>query len=140
MAENVYGSEPTQAVEEDDSDLVNSVEELSDEPPRALKRQVGFKAPMSSLLIQEEGDEEIMAHDRKTCAEFLASLICDEKYTAPRAVPNLAEYFTGFQLDLAQQVAICRTYANYLTQQLRASAAGVEKTPKKKAPIKRLKF
>lgn len=60
--------------------------------------------------------------------------------------PDLGEYFAEFDLTEQQQIAMCRTYANYLAQRCRARAK-TPPGPQKKGswkggykPKKKLKF
>lgn len=65
-----------------------------------------------------EENEEILEHRAKDVKRFRDALVCDEEY--PR-VPDLDVYFAEFHLSAQQRIAMCRTYANYLTQKLRSS-------------------
>jgi len=70
----------------------------------------------------EQGDEdeedEILAHHKGYQRKFAKSLHCDERYS-PEA--DLDAYFDEFGLSAESRIAMCRTYANYLTQKLRSS-------------------
>lgn len=74
-------------------------------------------------------DEEIIEHDRKHKREFAQALRCDEEYQ-----PDLHGYFSQFpHVEDFTVIAMCRTYANYLAQKLRArSGPGPEKKSKTK--------
>lgn len=67
------------------------------------------------LFEEDEGDEEILQHQQG----WKRSLRCEEKYEDFR--PDLAVYFAEFGLTEQQQIAMCRTYANYLAQKVRAA-------------------
>jgi len=67
---------------------------------------------------EDEGDEEILQHNKGYQAKFRKALLCDEEY---RQEPDLDVYLGGFGLSAESRIAMCRTYANYLTQKLRSS-------------------
>lgn len=74
----------------------------------------GEKRPYFTI----DGDEEIVEHNKGYQAAFKRALMCDEEYDQD---PDLGIYFGTFNLSPEQQIAMCRTYANYLTQKLRSS-------------------
>ncbi len=82
-------------------------EEEEDEVPRPLKRQ---NAGMSPLLTQDR---------------LMASLRCSEQWENPEdeavmAQPDLGEYFGQWEMPPSSEIALCRTYANYLASKLKA--------------------
>jgi len=80
---------------------------------------------------QDDGDEEILAHEKVYKEDYAKRLRCDEDYGEDvLGVPDLASYFANFSLPNFSVIAICRTYANYLAQQERS----------KKPQIKRIKI
>lgn len=110
-------------------------EELEEEAaPFELKRsRVGVKEPMSQQVQDEDdGDEEIIETSRKYQKAFKEKLRTDERY---KPEPDLDAFFDGFGLSEESRIAMCRTYANYLTQKLRSSGrlgpARVRPTSKK---------
>jgi len=68
--------------------------------------------------VQSDGDEELLAHNKSYQKRFKEALRCDESYSPE---PDLDAYFDGFGLSAQSRIAMCRTYANYLTQKLRSS-------------------
>ncbi len=113
---------------------------VQDEPhaeksPLSLKRSNAFIAtsPVSDDNIIEEvedsGDEEILMTHKKYQKHFKEALHCDESYSPE---PDLDAYFDDYRLSAQQRIAMCRTYANYLTQKLRASGKLGQPRPKKK--------
>lgn len=54
------------------------------------------------------------------------------EYDEGMVQPDLAAYFEQFELTEQQQIAMCRTYANYLSQKVRSKfgAGGAKKTYK----------
>jgi len=66
----------------------------------------------------DEGDEEILTRSRNYKREFDSSLRCEEEYADFN--PDLAVYFAQYDLTEQQQIAMCRTYANYLSQKVRS--------------------
>ncbi|AIF71516.1 hypothetical protein [McMurdo Ice Shelf pond-associated circular DNA virus-6] len=96
--------------EEQDSNPVDVWDEVSGEwkhHPRAEKRPMG-------------SDEEILDNASKFFQSFKESLMCHEVW----AQPDLAEYFANFEISEFTQISLCRTYANYLAQVMRARNAG----------------
>jgi len=67
---------------------------------------------------EDEGDEEIITRGRSFKREADRSLQCDEEYDDGN--PDLAAYFEQYNLTEQQQIAMCRTYANYLSQKVRS--------------------
>lgn len=74
-------------------------------------------------------DEEIEEHQNK----FKRSLMCDEEYVHEVPGPDLMDYFGRFDISEQQEIAICRTYANYLAQKVRSrnKQAFAKPAPKK---------
>lgn len=112
-------------------------DELEEEAaPFELKRsRVGVKEPMSQQVqedVEDDGDEEIIETSRKYQKAFKEKLRTDERY---KPEPDLDAFFDGFGLSEESRIAMCRTYANYLTQKLRSSGrlgpARVRPTSKK---------
>lgn len=104
---------------------------VEDEDKPKIYTTAAGKRPMRVELLDEEEDleeeeepeqdEEIMEHAGRYKREFSRSLLCTENYADFYKEPDLRTYFSEFDLTPHQQIAMCRTYANYLTQQLRAS-------------------
>jgi len=110
--------------------------ENSDEPK--FTHTAAGKAPAHLGNVVE--DEEIDSpEDSDECdgdydnrrKRDLAMLISEEGEPEPM-VPDLDEYFGNFDLDETQQIAICRTYANYLAQKVRSRWGNVKKLRAKK--------
>lgn len=108
-----------------------------EEEPTERKVTWAAKRPLSESQYFEEvdeveemeGDEEILEHREKDVKRFREALVCEEDYE-----PDLDVYFAEFNLSAQQRIAMCRTYANYLTQKLRSSGklGPPRKTPNKK--------
>jgi len=103
-----------------------------DERPRIYTSPAG-KAPVGMQPLQdwEEEDEdfdeacvealedaEVMEAHREYQDGFRKRLHCEEEYEPE--VCDLSTYFGGFGLTEYQQISMCRTYANYLTQKMKA--------------------
>lgn len=89
--------------------------------PASLKRSNAFiesSQPPSEEDIDMDSDPEVLAHNDNYQKKFKQALLCSEQYNQE---PDLDVYFDDFHLSAQQRIAICRTYANYLTQKLRAS-------------------
>jgi len=78
------------------------------------------------LEDEDEGPEEIATRGRKFKRELDRSLQCDEEYEDGN--PDLAAYFEQYNLTEQQQIAMCRTYANYLSQKVRSRLRGTSST------------
>lgn len=63
-------------------------------------------------IPEDELEEESAPITNKRNARF--------DYEEGEEQPDLAAYFDQFTIDEQQQIAICRTYANYLAQRLRS--------------------
>ncbi len=77
--------------------------EEEDEVPRPLKRQNAGKSLLS-----------------------MGSLLCSEQWEEPEdeaamAQPDLGEYFGQWEMPPSSEIALCRTYANYLSSKLKAA-------------------
>jgi len=70
------------------------------------------------LEEEEEGDEEIITRGRGFKRDLDRSLRCEEEYDDGN--PDLAAYFEQYNLTEQQQIAMCKTYANYLSQKVRS--------------------
>lgn len=106
----------------------------SDEP-KIYSTPAG-KAPRGWVADEEEEDEEILEAAKHAQENLNKVLQCDENYED--IVPDLGVYFSKFDLSEQQQIAMCRTYANYLTQKLRASGAiGGPRKKIKVLPVKK---
>jgi len=66
----------------------------------------------------DEGDDEVLNHLQGYRKDFETKLRTDERYSPE---PDLDAYFDAFGLSAESRIAMCRTYANYLTQKLRSS-------------------
>lgn len=88
--------------------------EQDDEEVPELQRSYAMKGPRYG----EEIDDEILDHNEKYQLKFKRSLECEEEYEPE---PDLDTYFDEFHLTQTQRIAMCRTYANYLTQKLRST-------------------
>lgn len=83
----------------------------------------------------DEGDLEMGNHLHGYQTSFEKKLHCDERYS-PEA--DLDAYFDEFGLSAESRIAMCRTYANYLTQKLRSSGRLGPPRLKKHATQKKL--
>lgn len=99
---------------------------VDDEDNPSIWQTPAGKRPISlaqELVEEDEGaevneEDEIIEHERKFKRAFTDALKCDEDYNSIH--PDLAQYFSEFALSEQQQIAMCRTYANYLAQRLRS--------------------
>lgn len=99
---------------------------VEESPPRTLKRsyaargQPRFPSEEDEDPINEDDfeDEEVVQNNANYQKKFKQTLLCSEQYNHE---PDLRAYFEEFGLSAQQQIAICRTWANYLTQKLRSS-------------------
>jgi len=111
-----------------DEDCVNPVEvwEGGSEGKWVPHPYVSQKAPMGPCS-EEEGDfdEEIIAHDKGEKNNFRKRIACDEEYEEfdLSLIPDLGTYFAPFGMSKPSEIAMCRTYANHLAQQVKAEAA-----------------
>ncbi|ANN22662.1 hypothetical protein [Circular ssDNA virus sp.] len=78
--------------------------------------------------IEGEEEDEVLEHHKGYHKTFEKKLRCDERYS-PEA--DLDAYFDEFGLSAESRIAMCRTYANYLTQKLRSSGRLGPARPKK---------
>lgn len=113
-------------------------DEVEESPPRELLRtNQGAKRPLfASQFIDDEaieeeddGEAEILDHHQRMQTNFKRALHCAEKYEPE---PDLDTYFAAFDMSAQSRIAMCRTYANYLTQKLRSSGKLGPARPKKK--------
>jgi len=96
---------------------------------KRLERQAE-KRPFNPQVWPEIEDPEILESNRKWLLQFQGNLKCNEVY--PEG-PDLAGYLGQFGLSSFRQISLCRTYANYLTQQDRAMKAELPKQITKKS-------
>lgn len=93
-----------------------------DVPNELVRSTAGVKRPLYSESQppseEEEGELEILDHHQRMQTNFKRALHCDESYSPE---PDLDAYFDEFGLSAESRIAMCRTYANYLTQKLRSS-------------------
>jgi len=87
------------------------------------------------LEEEEEGDEEIITRGRGFKRDLDRSLRCEEEYDDGN--PDLAAYFEQYNLTEQQQIAMCRTYANYLSQKVRSRLRGDKPSKRGKSYSKR---
>jgi len=126
--------------EEEGLEEVEEEEEDSAEIQVAVKRleRQAEKRPFNPQVWPEIEDPEILESNRKWMLQFRSNLKCNEKY-GPDVVypdaPDLAAYLGQFGLSSFRQISLCRTYANYLTQQDRAMKAELPKQITKKTKI-----
>lgn len=103
-----------------------------DDHPRIYTSPAG-KAPVTMQPLQDWEEEdpdfdeacaealedaEVMQASREYHESFGKRLRCEEEYEPE--VCDLSTYFGGFGLTEYQQISMCRTYANYLTQKMKA--------------------
>ncbi|AXH75937.1 MAG: hypothetical protein [Cressdnaviricota sp.] len=69
---------------------------------------------------EEDEDKEIIEHNNERKRTFVEALKCKEDYEEFFNEPDLAEYFSKFEMSNFQIIAMCRTYANYLAQKERS--------------------
>jgi len=99
-------------------------EEREESPVSPLKRSYAYiggqpRDPDADDVVEPiDEDEEVLDHAKDYHKKFKQALLCSESYSHD---PDLEVYFDDFHLSAQQRIAICRTYANYLTQKLRAS-------------------
>jgi len=105
-------------------------EEEEDDLPQGpgFNPQIWPPLPGKQPRGYEEGyddyDEEIMETDRKYKSGFKRSLRCKEHY----GEPDLTAYFAQWpDMEEFAQIAMCRTFANYLAQKMRARQPRQEK-------------
>jgi len=129
--------EKKRAMEEDcqewqdaEGDVMEDDEEEEDDLPQGpgFNPQIWPPLPGKQPRGYEEGyddyDEEIMETDRKYKSGFKRSLRCKEHY----GEPDLTAYFAQWpDMEEFAQIAMCRTFANYLAQKMRARQPRQEK-------------
>lgn len=75
--------------------------------PRKLARSNAFKAPFNPYEYEDDGDEQDMDSG--------------EGDIKPGKEPDLGEFFGLFPwLEEHSQIALCRTYANYLANKIKS--------------------
>lgn len=117
------GRDPCECYSQQDEDIDNA-KHYEQEEPNTLKRSAAFLGqPRDPEYVEEISnspveDEEVLEHNARYQKRFKQALLCSESYSQE---PDLDVYFDDFHLSAQQRIAICRTYANYLTQKLRAS-------------------
>lgn len=116
------GSDPCECHGPDDA--VEEEEEIIESPPWQASQK-----KRTIIDLEENSDEpKIYAGAAgKAPAHLSQSIDWYGKETDDE--PDLLSYLGQFELTKQQEIAICRTYANYLAQQLRAS--GAMKAPRK---------
>lgn len=109
--------------------------ELPRELVRAEKRPMGapeWQEPASQPLSDEDelqdADEEILGSAAAYRKYFEDQMRCNEEYEAPEH-PDLEGYLAQFNLSPFQEIAVCRTYANYLSQRYRPKQAKPAESP-----------
>jgi len=91
--------------------------------------KVAVKRPRGYVLPEEEVDEEILENAREYKRGFAKSLICEEE-VGDRG-PDLQAYFAQWPgMSTFSQIAMCRTFANYKAQEMRALKPKTEKKPR----------
>jgi len=112
---------PDQDEEEEEDDLPSG-------PPfnPQIWPPVGGKRPRGYVPTDEEIDQEIIQHNREYKRGFAKALICEEE-VGDRG-PDLQAYFAQWpEMSTFSQIAMCRTFANYKAQEMRALKPKVEK-------------
>lgn len=71
--------------------------------------------------LEEHGENGELLQRGKRVRAFQQSQLCDEQYDAFYEEPDLRSYFAQFQLSEQSQIALCRTFANYLAQKTRVA-------------------
>jgi len=93
----------------------------------AVKRPRGYVFPDEEEdELDDEDDDEIRAHAREYKRNFQRSLICEEH--VGDQPPDLEKYFAQWpNMSEFSMIAMCRTFANYKAQKMRALKPKVEK-------------
>lgn len=73
--------------------------------------------------VEEEDPEPEITRRGKRVRQFEQSMKCDEHYDAFYEEPDLRSYFSQFSMTEASQIALCRTWANYLAQKTRVKSS-----------------
>jgi len=108
--------EPFHSDEGDEMDM--------DDPPRGISRNY-------PELIEDEDDDQEHTYGRKRPSRFI-DLVDEEPEE-----PDLAEYFSQWDMPWKQQVLICRSYASYLSSRNRTTSAPTPRGASKSAGGKR---
>ena len=104
------GKDPCECVEQDEPKTP------AGKRPLSASQYIDVDAEEDGEQFEEE--DEILEHHISHQKQFAKKLHCDERYS-PEA--DLDAYFDEFGLSAESRIAMCRTYANYLTQKLRSS-------------------
>lgn len=109
----------------------SSSEEQDDvvEVPRPKVRVPAGKAPWVPRRREPSEDDEIIEHHNAYQNNFRKRIACDEEYPEE---PDLGGYFAPFKMSKPQVIAMCRTYANHLAQQVRFSSGAKPRKYNKK--------
>lgn len=93
----------------------------------AVKRPRGYVFPdEEEEELDDEDDDEIRAHAREYKRNFQRSLICEEH--VGDQPPDLEKYFGQWpNMSEFSMIAMCRTFANYKAQKMRALKPKAEK-------------
>lgn len=112
-----------------DDEQAPSYEVFDDVQITGRKQPVGFHIDM----VDDEDKPRITmgAAKRRITKRKSEDIYCDEAFEDK---PDLGAYFGLFDLSDQQEIAICRTYANYLTSALRASGRIPPTNRGRKAP------
>jgi len=106
--------EPTELLSGSDDE---DGKEMQSSDSSSVSPLAGKKKPFNPQIWPPvESDDEILDQDRKYKLDFARNLRCEEEL---EEVPDLAGYLGVFGLTEFQQIALCRTYANYLSQRSR---------------------
>jgi len=93
----------------------------------AVKRPRGYVFPGEE--DEDEDEEEILATAREYKRNFQQSLICEEH--VGDQPPDLERYFAQWpNMSEFSMIAMCRTFANYKAQKMRALKPAVKKNPR----------
>lgn len=95
-------------------------EEIVESPPWDNK---GSQRKRTIIDLEEDSDEPKIYAGAAGKAPAHLSQSVDWYGVETGDEPDLLSYFEQFGLTKQQEIAICRTYANYLAQQLRATGA-----------------
>lgn len=88
------------------------------------------EGPSSSNSVEQDSDAEVVDEEEVTSplarsqafvesaggvgAKRARSHEWEQEDSSVEECPDLGEYFSGFELTAVSQIAMCRTYANYL--------------------------
>lgn len=115
----------------ENSDEPNIVQTAAGKAPysQGFESVLGSEGDDDDDVDGEEADPEILENAKDYAAEFLKRMRCEEEIEEE---PDLQGYFSQWDLDETQVIAICRTYANYLAQRVRSRWGNVKKLKVKK--------